>query len=105
MFVQDASLRGLIKMARVVVTLKIMPVDPSADLSEIEKHALDEVFKFAGKTEFKVEQVPVAFGLTSVNVTFVMDEAKGSTEELEKKIAKIKNVNSVDVIDVRRTIG
>jgi translation elongation factor EF-1beta len=36
---------------------------------------------------------------------FVMDEAKGSPEPLEKDIAKIKGVQSVEVIDVRRAIG
>jgi len=36
---------------------------------------------------------------------FVMDEAKGSTDDLEKKISEIDGVNSVEVVDVRRTIG
>ena len=92
-------------MARVVVTLTIMHSSPDVDLSSIEELAKKEIVAFAGETEFKVEQKPVAFGLKSVNVTFVMDESKGSTEELEKKIAAIEQVNSVEVTDVRRTVG
>lgn len=92
-------------MARVVVTLTIMPESPDVDLSHIEEHAKKEISAFVGKTEFKVEKKPVAFGLQSLNIMFVMDEAKGSTEALEKKIAVIPTVNSVEVTDVRRTIG
>ena len=92
-------------MARVIITLTIMPESPETDFSVIETEAKKCILSFVGRSEFKVEQKPIAFGLNSLNITFVMDEAKGSTEELEKQIAAIPHISSVEVTDVRRSIG
>ena len=92
-------------MADVVITLKIMPESPEADLSLIEKKAKSEIKHFAGESQFKVAVEPVAFGLKSLSITFVMDESKGSTEKLEQKIRDMENVSSAEVVDVRRAIG
>lgn len=100
------SLRVLIKtMARVVVTLAIMPESPNIDLSLLEEKSRELIVGFAGQGDSKTEIVPVAFGLQRLNILFVMDEVKGSTEALEKQIAALPGVNSVEVTDVRRTIG
>jgi elongation factor 1-beta len=91
-------------MAKVIITLKIMPESPDIDLHGIEKHAKEEIKKFGA--EFgKSDIVPVAFGLKSLNIMIISEESKGSTDELEKKIAELKGVNSCETIDVRRTIG
>ncbi len=91
-------------MANVIVTLKIMPQSPESDLKAIEHAASIKIKAFSGEIA-KTEHVPVAFGLKSVNIMFIMDEDKGSTEALENEISRIAQVNSVDVIDVRRTFG
>ena len=91
-------------MAQAIVTLKIMPESPDIDLKEIEIAATQEIKVFGGEVG-KVEIEPIAFGLKALNLIFVMDEAKGSTESLENIIAKIPGVQSVDVTDVRRAIG
>ncbi len=92
-------------MAKVVVTLKIMPRSTDADLEEIEKQAREKITAFAGETEQKAEIEPIAFGLKALNILFVMDESKGSTEFLETQIKEIPGIQSVDVTDVRRAIG
>lgn len=92
-------------MADVVITLRIMPESPEADISAIEKRAKKEIGHFAGNSEFRVAVEPVAFGLKSLSITFVMDEGKGSTEKLEGKIKEMPDVKSVEVVDVRRAIG
>ncbi|MBN2112336.1 elongation factor 1-beta [Candidatus Woesearchaeota archaeon] len=92
-------------MASVVVTIKVMPASPDADLSAIETEAKSKITAFAGEGDMKVEVEPIAFGLKAVKIIFVMDEAKGSTEELEKGLAAIPGVSSVEVTDVRRAIG
>lgn len=56
-----------------------------------------------GTIAIKVE--PVAFGLQALVFMFSVDEAKGGTEELEKKIAEMPGVSSVQVTDVRRAVG
>lgn len=92
-------------MANVVITLRIMPQGTGVDLSGIEAIAKNEIVRFCNSQEFKTTIEPIAFGLKALNIIFVMDESKGSTEELEKRISKVSGVESVEVIDVRRAIG
>ena len=92
-------------MANVIVTMKIMPISPETDLSKIEEEAKAKIVAFAGEGDMKTEQEPVAFGLKALKILFVMLEDKGSTDDLEKDIASIEGVNSVEVTDVRRAIG
>ena len=92
-------------MANVVITLRIMPTGPNIDLERINKEAKKEIIDFCDAREFKEQIEPIAFGLKALNIIFVMDESRGSTEELEKKISQIDGVESVEVTDVRRAIG
>ena len=92
-------------MADVVVTMKIMPDSPEIDLKKVESEALEKIKNFTGMDNYKVEQEPVAFGLKAVKIMFVMPEEKGATDSLEKDISGIEGVNSVEVTDVRRSIG
>ena len=82
-----------------------MPESPEEDLKKIEEHAMKEILHFAGKGDTKIEIIPVAFGLKSVNITFIMDEKFGGTDPIEQKLSAISGVNSVEVTDVRRAIG
>lgn len=91
-------------MADIVVTLRIMPTGPEVELEPVEekaKHLISEFGGEVGKSEFN----PVAFGLKSIDLVFVMDENLGSTEKLEEDIAALENVNSAEVTDVRRAVG
>tara|TARA_Y100000310_G_scaffold188284_1_gene188269 strand:- start:199 stop:474 length:276 start_codon:yes stop_codon:yes gene_type:complete len=91
-------------MTDLIVTMKIMPSGPDADLSRIEEEAKNEISEFGGEVG-KVEVEPIAFGLKALNLIFVMDESLGSTEALEEKVKKLKEVNSAEVVDARRAIG
>lgn len=92
-------------MANAVVTIKIMPVSPEIDLDAVKDKALEEIKNFAGEGDTKVDIQPVAFGLKSLSIIFVMDEALGSPDALEESILGIEGVNSFEVSDVRRAIG
>ena len=92
-------------MAQVVVTFRIMPQNIDIDLSHLETKAKKEIVNFCNAKEFKTQIQPIAFGLKALNIIFVMDEIKGSTEALENKISQIEGVESVEVTDVRRAIG
>ncbi len=92
-------------MANVIITLKIMPESPDVNMDELYSKVEPLIKDFTGEEEFKKEEEPVAFGLKALKIIFVMDESKGSTEELEKKISALDKVNSVDVVDVRRAVG
>lgn len=82
-----------------------MPESVDTDLETIKQKAIEEIASFAGNDGIKAEKEPIAFGLNSLKLMFVMDESKGSTEELEKIIAQIDQVESVECIDVRRAVG
>lgn len=92
-------------MARVVITLKIMPKGTNVDLEDLKKRALKIIEEFNKKEEIRVSIEPIGFGLNSLKFIFVMDENIGSTEPLENSLSKIKGVSSIDVVDVRRAIG
>ncbi len=81
-----------------------MPVSPESDLEQIKSAAKEKIAAFGG-TVGREEVSPVAFGIKALNLLFVMEEKLGSTEPLEKEIAEIPEVNSVEVVDVRRAIG
>ena len=95
----------MINMATVIITLKIMPDSPETDLDKVKAESKEKIKDFCGETETKEEIQPVAFGLKALQIIFVMDEAKGSTDELEKNIADLEGIASVEVTDVRRAIG
>lgn len=105
MYALVVLLKAPIKMSKVVVTLKIMPVSPEVDLGNIETEAKTKIRDFSQTKEMKTEQEPIAFGLTALKIIFVMDESKGSTDSLEEQIKTISGVNSVETVDVRRAIG
>ncbi len=92
-------------MAQVVVTLKIMPESPEVDLHAIEADAKKKIIDFAGAGDTKTEEVPIAFGLKALQIIFIMEESKGSTEPLEDEIGHTEGVKSVEVSDVRRAVG
>jgi elongation factor 1-beta len=91
-------------MADVVITMKIMPESPDVDLNGIKEKA-DHLIKEFGGELGKSEEQPVAFGLKSLILYFVMNEELGSTEELEEKVSGVEGVQSVEVTDVRRAVG
>jgi elongation factor 1-beta len=92
-------------MANAVITVKIMPKSPEVDLKKVEKEAKKIITGFAGEGATRSEEIPVAFGLKSLNIIFVMDEKKGSPDPVAEKIAGLEGVNSAEITDVRRAIG
>jgi len=93
-------------MGVAIVTVKIMPKSPDTDLKKIEKEATKLIDKFAGKGgDRKTEIIPIAFGLSSLNMIFVLNESKGSPDPVAEQIAKLKGVQSAEIVDVRRAIG
>lgn len=90
-------------MANVLVTMKIMPESPEVSFSWLTQEAEPMIAAYG--TVLKTEKQPIAFGLSALIFTFLMDEKKGDTEKLEKQIASIKGIIHVDVIDVRRAVG
>ena len=91
-------------MANVVIKIKIMPAGVETDLKALTKSVEQVIEKFE-VMETRVTEEPIAFGLKALIFIFLRDEKKGSTEPIEKEIEAMKDVNSAEVIDVRRAFG
>jgi elongation factor 1-beta len=90
-------------MGFVVVQMKLMPDSPSVDLSVIEKKA-EEVINSMHKTQVKIEEEPIAFGLKAIILSFAWND-EIETEKIEAEFKKIENVSSVEVLDIRKAFG
>ncbi|MBU2406892.1 MAG: elongation factor 1-beta, partial [Nanoarchaeota archaeon] len=77
-------------MANSVITIRIMPISPEVDLEQLKVKVKEAIVNYAGEGETKDEVVPVAFGLQALKIIFVVDEARGGTDDLEKEIAEIE---------------
>ena len=91
-------------MATVILTMRIMPESTETDLAQLEETVKQQIAEF-GANFGKAEAKPIAFGLKALEVIFTLDESKGSTENLENSIAALDEVNSAEIIDVRRPFG
>ena len=96
-------------MTSVIVTLKIMPKAPDVDLDKVYDEACKHIREFVDEKhkegEMRKEIEPIGFGLKALKILFVMDEKIGTTDKLEEKIRQLKDVESVEAIDVRRAVG
>lgn len=100
-------MRGLTKMAKVIVKMRVMPESTEVDLEGLEKQVREKVTSFAESENAvnNVETSPVAFGLKALDVTFAVDESKGDTETLEEEIGSMEEVASVEITSVSRALG
>lgn len=80
-----------------------MPSSPSSDLEEIKGEARKIIERENGKSCIFDEEL-IAFGLKAVIVTFLYPEEKG-IDSMENHLGKIEDVNSVQIIDIRRAFG
>lgn len=90
-------------MGVAVIKIKIMPSSVSEDLNLLKKKAEEFISKGRG-TNCRFEEQPIAFGLKALIVSFALDE-NFELESIEETLKKIKGVNSVQVIDMRRAFG
>lgn len=83
-------------MGKVIVGLRVMPASIETNLEELKRVIKAEVAKTA--TLGGIREKYIAFGLTALEVTVILPDAAGGSEEIEKTIAEIKGVSSVEVI-------
>ena len=80
-----------------------MPISPSVDMKNLQKN-VEKRLKEIGAILHKVEEVPVAFGLKSL-VFMIGWKEELDPDLIETELSKIKDVNSIEITDVRRAIG
>lgn len=85
------------------VKIKLMPSSPDINLEEIEEKVKKIIEETGGKNP-TFEKQPIAFGLNALIILFAWPEEK-ELEHLENRLKNMENVNSANVIDIRRAIG
>ena len=87
-------------MARVVMTMKIMPDGVEIDLDNLLEQIKSVVPE--GTDVGAVETQPVAFGLKAIRMNLVRDESLGGTDDIEEAISAVEGVAQVEVEMVSR---
>jgi elongation factor 1-beta len=87
-------------MARVVMTMKIMPDGVEIDLDELIERIKNVIPE--GTDIGAIETQPVAFGLKAIRMNLVRDESMGGTDDLEQAISAVEDVAQVEVEMVSR---
>lgn len=92
-------IRGSVReilMGKIAVVLKLMPESPETDLDSIKEEVNSRI------DAEDVGEEEVAFGLTAVKVSTIVDDAEGGTDEVEEALAGIEGVQSVETEDVQK---
>ncbi|MFW9907926.1 MAG: elongation factor 1-beta [Candidatus Thorarchaeota archaeon] len=87
-------------MARVIITVRVMPEDIDVDLENLFERIKENVPE--GTDVRANEIVPVAFGLKALRINFARDESLGGTDDIEEAIGKLTGVSQVEVEVVSR---
>jgi elongation factor 1-beta len=84
-------------MGKVAVLFRLMPHGVDTDLQEVAKHVAASLP--AGVTVRGMQVKDIAYGLRSLLLSVVMDDAGGILESTEQALAKLPHVESVEVME------
>ncbi|MCF2135753.1 MAG: elongation factor 1-beta [Candidatus Thorarchaeota archaeon] len=87
-------------MARVVMTLKIMPEDVDVNLEDLRERIKESIPE--GTDVRATEIVPIAFGLKALRMNVAREESMGGPDDIEKAIMALEGVAQVEVEMVSR---
>jgi len=90
-------------MGTVSVKMKVLPESPNVDFKSLKETA-KEIVEKKGGTNCHFEEEPIAFGLKALITIFDWTEGL-EVEPVEEALGQIENVNSAQLIDMRRAIG
>ena len=87
-------------MARVIITIRVMPSDVDVDLDNLLERIRKNV---PDGTDVRAnEVVPVAFGLKALRINLARDESLGGTDDIEEALGNLEGVAQVEVETVSR---
>lgn len=92
-------------MAKAVITFKLMPKSPKANLDPIKKQAKKIAREAGAIGEMQVKEEPIAFGLKAILV-LAMYEVEGSDfDSIAAKMNSIENVQHAEVAKMDLALG
>ena len=88
------------KMARLVVRIRILPVDAEVSMDTILESIKMNIPK---SMELKAHATePIAFGLKALICDFLLDDEEGQMDNLEEKIKESEGVGEIETINISR---
>ncbi len=87
-------------MGTMGIKIKIMPTSPEVNLEKIEE-TLKKIIESKGGRNREYEKQPIAFGLNAIIAFFEWPEEQ-ALEQVEEEFEKTENVNSIQIIDMRK---
>lgn len=91
-------------MAKVIVTMEIMPESTESNLDIIEQKAKSKIQANEGIIN-SITREEVAFGLKKIIIKFAVDENKGSPDPVAEGLEKEKDIASAQITMVSRALG
>lgn len=91
-------------MAKVIVTMEVMPESPDTDLEAIKKKAKEKIAEKQGIVN-SIEEKPIAFGLKAIVIVFAVDEKQGSPDPIAEWLETQEGITSAQITMVSRALG
>jgi len=89
-------------MAKVLVSIKIFPLDIDINLGSLKKKITEIIPSYA--SVYRFDEEPVAFGLTALIAHFLLPEDRsGGIDEVESSLRNLKEISQFETQMVRRT--
>ncbi|MEM2109835.1 MAG: elongation factor 1-beta [Candidatus Odinarchaeota archaeon] len=82
-------------MGKVLAVLNIIPQDPNVNLTVVSERIKSKLPSNIKYRDSKIE--PLAFGLDTLKIGFILDDSEGGTDQLEELIKNIDGVGEVTV--------
>jgi elongation factor 1-beta len=87
-------------MSKLIVRVKILPSDAETNLDEVST-ALSQTIP-SGMELIAVSKQPIAFGLFSLLIDFVLEDSEGQMDKLEDFLGKTEGVGQFEVVTMSR---
>jgi elongation factor 1-beta len=87
-------------MSKLIVRVKILPSEAETNLDKVSK-SISETMP-SGMEVKTVSKQPIAFGLFSLLVDFVLEDSEGQMDKLEDFLGKTEGVGQFDVVTMSR---
>lgn len=87
-------------MSKLIVRVKILPSEAETNLDKVSK-SISETMP-SGMEVKTVSKQPIAFGLFSLLIDFVLEDSEGQMDKLEDFLRKTEGVGQFDVVTMSR---
>lgn len=87
-------------MSKLVVRVKVLPSDAETNLDEVSRSLSDTIP--SGMELNAVSKEPIAFGLFSLLIDFILDDSEGQMDKLEDFLRRTHGVGQFEVVVMSR---